>query len=292
MRNLHSVFRSGLHQFTFPPKGHKSSLFTTLLPALIICCLLIITILTGVMWYLIVVLICISLMMSDIQHLFLHLLVICISPLDKCLFRSSAHFWIGLFDFFCFFFFDNELYEQFFILLEIKPLIVTSFSNIFFHSLDCLLFLVFVLFFGFLGCGKDLKFKFHLLIFILISIIFGDGFKKILLQIMPTHFLPMFSSKRFIVFGITFRSLIYFEFIFICSVENVLISFFSMQLFSFPSITFWRDCLVSIVYSCLFYHRLIDCRCLGLFLGFLSCSVDLYIFFCVPIPCSLITVTL
>ena len=210
LRNLHTV----LHQFTFPP-----TMQTFLHPQqyLLLVVFLVIVIVTDVMLHL-VVLICISLIISGDEHLFMCFLVICIFFRKVSILVYCPFFIWGA----CFFLILSCI-------LDINPLSDVSLANICFHSVGYL----FVLLMISLTVKNLLSLiRSHFFIIAFVSHAWGDRYKEYCWHVKEytayVFFLEFYGFQCFVHFYCVFFFFLYSMW------ANVPISFFYMYLSSFP----------------------------------------------------------
>ena len=151
-----------------------------------------------------------SVMASDAEHPFICFWTLWISSFEKCLFRSFAHFLIGLF------LFLEWSHVRFLYILEIKTLSKVSLANIFPHAVGSLFIL---LMFSLAMQKLFILMKSNLFILSFISLALGDIMVKILLNGISEIFLPIFFSRTFMISQLIFKSFVHLEFIFVYGVS-------------------------------------------------------------------------
>ena len=130
--------------------------------------------------------------------------------LGNCLFRYFAHFLIGLFVFL------QWSHVSSLHILEIKPLSEVPLANMFSHTVGSL----FILMLFYLAMQKlFILMRYHLFILFFMSLPLRDISVKIFLHGISEVFLPMFSSRSFMVSQLIFKSFIHLEFIFVYGIS-------------------------------------------------------------------------
>ena len=149
-------------------------------------------------------------MASDSEHLFIYLWALCMSSLEKCMFKSFDRFLIGLFVFL------EWSHVSSLYILEIIPLSEVSLANMFSHMVGSL----FILMSFSLAMQKlFILMRSHLFILSFMSLPLGNIQVRILLCGISKVFPPLFSSRTFIVSRCIFKSFIHLDFIFVYGVS-------------------------------------------------------------------------
>ena len=175
-----------------------------------------IVVLTGVRWYLIVVLVCVSLIMNGVEHLFMFLLAIFTSSFEKCLVLFATHFFDYLV---CFFFWYWAAWA---VCIFWRYIFLSISVNCFVSRFFIFPFwgLSFLLVYGFLCCAE--AFQFSWVPFDYFCFYFQYCRRWVKKDLPVCYVEECFSyvpSKSFIVSRLTFRSLIHSEFIFVYGVR-------------------------------------------------------------------------
>ena len=184
-------------------------------------------ILTGVKWYLVVVLIYISLMADDAEHSFICLWTLYVSSLEKCLSKSFAHYLIGLLVF------SRVESCEFLIYFGDQPLSNVSLANMFSHTVGSL----FILMMFSLAMQKLFKFDITPFVYSFLYFLCPRGCQQQYCCVGYLKFYCLcFPSRTFMVSQLMFKSFIHLEFIFVYGVSWWLSFFFFFFACSCPNV--------------------------------------------------------